>query len=175
MMKRVPIAAYAAAFALVLGGAAYTAKYSAAADKQTEDNKRVASEFFRDGITPEQRYALLDDGYIQHNPQFKKFADDNKLSYKEGFLKMVGTLRAAGGGPGGANAGPMPPKGNDLYMVLAEKDLVFIMRQQFKQDPTAAPGTFYEAFAWDVFRVKKGKLAEHWDGAQIPPPPAAKP
>jgi predicted SnoaL-like aldol condensation-catalyzing enzyme len=168
-MKRIPMTVFVSAL-LLLGGTVL------AADKQLEANKKVASEFFRDGITPEERYALLDDGYIQHNPVFKKFADDNKLSYKEGFLKELNAFRAAGGFPGAPpTTGPQPPKGNNLFMVLAEKDLVFIMRQQFRQDPTAAPGTFYESFVWDVFRVKNGKLAEHWDGAQLMPPAPPKP
>ena len=57
---------------------------------QLEANKKVAVEFFRPGITPAERIALMDDGYIQHNPAFKKFADENKLSYKEGARQMFG-------------------------------------------------------------------------------------
>jgi hypothetical protein len=34
---------------------------------------------------PEERATLIDTGYIQHNPAFKKFADENKISYYEGF------------------------------------------------------------------------------------------
>lgn len=56
-------------------------------------------------------------------------------------------------------------------MVLAEGDAVFVMHQQFTQDPTEAAGTFYESFSWDVFTIKDGKLYEHWDGQLINPPP----
>jgi predicted SnoaL-like aldol condensation-catalyzing enzyme len=143
---------------------------AAAEQARLEENKRVASEFFRPGITAEERLALLHPDYIQHNPNFKKFADENGLSYYDGFAQMFG---ARGGGAGRAGGGgqaadtPQPPPGNNLYLVLAEDDLVFIMRQSFRQDPNEAPGTFYEAFAWDTFRVRDGLLYEHWDGATI--------
>jgi predicted SnoaL-like aldol condensation-catalyzing enzyme len=163
-MNRVVIAVLAAA--LTLSGSGMAVAQTAA---ELEENKRIASEFFRPGITPEERYALLHDDYIQHNPVFKKFADENELTYKEGFRRMMAQF-AAGGPPAGNADAPQPPPGDPLYMVLAEKDLVFIMRQQFRQDPTESPGTFYEAFAWDVFRIKDGKLYEHWDGATINPP-----
>ena len=139
-----------------------------AAAQDLEENKRIASEFFRPGITAEERLELLHDDYIQHNPAFKKFADDNNLTYKEGFEQMFAQFAGRGRGRGGQQ-GPQPPVGNNLYMVLAEGDLVFIMRQQFAQDPTEEPGTFYERFAWDTFRIRDGKLYEHWDGAVINP------
>jgi predicted SnoaL-like aldol condensation-catalyzing enzyme len=145
---------------------------------QREANKKVVREFFRPGITAQERYALLDDGYIQHNPMAKQYADTNHLSYKEGFLKLF-TSRPFPTPPTEIN-GVKVPAGNDLYMVLAEGDLVFVMRQTYRQDPTNKSAvTFYPAYDWDVFRVRNGKLYEHWDGATIramgPPPGAAAP
>jgi predicted SnoaL-like aldol condensation-catalyzing enzyme len=144
---------------------------AAAEQARLEENKRIASEFFRPGITAEERLVLLHPDYIQHNPVFRKFADENGLSYYDGFAQMFaargGGAGRAGGGP--AAAAPQPPPGNNLYLVLAEDDLVFIMRQSFRQDPSEQPGTFYEAFAWDTFRIRDGLLYEHWDGATIQP------
>ena len=58
--------------------------------------------------------------------------------------------------------------------MTAECDVVTIVHKNYRQDPTAEPGKFYEVFAFDTFRVKDGKLVEHWDGAVInPPAPAA--
>jgi predicted SnoaL-like aldol condensation-catalyzing enzyme len=48
-----------------------------------------------------------------------------------------------------------------------------MVHKQYRQDPTAEPGKFYEAFTFDTFRVKNGKLTEHWDNAVIAPPAAA--
>ena len=168
-MKKLMVAACAAAW--LVGTPAPAAAQSNA---QLEANKKIAMEFFRPGITPQERYNLLHDDYIQHNPAFKKFADDNKLSYKEGFLKMMGANMARQGGAGARGAGPTPPPTNATYMVMAEGDLVTILQERNLQDPTAPPGTWYKQYWFDTFRIRDGKLYEHWDGAVInPPAPAA--
>ena len=50
-----------------------------------------------------------------------------------------------------------------------------VIHKNYRQDPTAAPGTWFEAFTFDTFRVQNGKLIEHCDSAVInpPAPPAA--
>ena len=149
------------------------AEYKAQDEARLAENKKIASAFFAPGVTADDRYALLHDEYIQHNPVFKKAADEAGVSYKQGFKDMM-TRNMANPPPAPDPKVPAPPQGNPLYQVLAEGDLVFIMRQQFRQDPIKEPGNFYELFAWDTFRIKDGKLYEHWDGAVInPPAPAA--
>jgi predicted SnoaL-like aldol condensation-catalyzing enzyme len=54
--------------------------------------------------------------------------------------------------------------------VLVQCDIVTVIHKTFRQDPTAAPGTFYEAFTFDAYRVKNGKVVEHWDDQVINPP-----
>src|SRR5678816_1403844 len=145
---------------------------------QLEANKKVAMEFFRPGV---DRVALADPTYKQHNPAFIKGGREAKLSDYEYFKSRFGGPRAggpgggpAGGGGRGAAEGPQPPAGNPLEIVMAECDLVTIIHKNNRQDPTAAAGTFYEVFTFDTFRVRNGKLVEHWDGAVInPPAPAA--
>ena len=44
-----------------------------------------------------------------------------------------------------------------------------IIHKNNQLDPTAE-GRFYEAFTFDTFRIRNGKLVEHWDGAVINPP-----
>jgi len=41
--------------------------------------------------------------------------------------------------------------------------------QNTRRDPTAPPGTTYEHFGFDTFRVRGGKLIEHWDNEEITP------
>lgn len=139
---------------------------------QLEANKKVAMEFFRPGA---DRVALADPSYKQHNPAFVKGGREAKLSDFEYFKSRFGGPRAGGPGGGagggrGAAEGPQPPAGNPLEIVMAECDLVTIIHKNFRQDPTAPAGTFYEVFTFDTFRVRNGKLTEHWDGAVINPP-----
>jgi predicted SnoaL-like aldol condensation-catalyzing enzyme len=135
---------------------------------QLEANKKVALEFFRPGA---DRLALADPTYKQHNPAFKKRAEDNKVSDYEEFKAAFANAGQRGAGPGrGPAAGPTPPQGNPLEVVTAECDIVTAIHKNYRQDPTAEPGKFYEVFTFDTFRVKNGKLVEHWDGAVINPP-----
>jgi predicted SnoaL-like aldol condensation-catalyzing enzyme len=146
---------------------------------QIEANKKVAMQFFQ--VTGDARVALADPSYKQHNPAFVKGGREAGLSDYEYFKQRFGGAGAAGrqgGAPAGRGqaAGPQPPPGNPLEIVMAECDLVTIIHKNYRQDPTAAPGTWFEAYTFDTFRVRNGKLVEHWDSAVInPPAPAAAP
>ena len=139
---------------------------------QIEANKKVAVEFFRPGISGADRVALADPSYKQHNPAFVKGAKEAGMNDYDYFKSRFGGPPAARqGGPGRGQAeGPQPPQGNPLEVVMAECDTVTIIHKNYRQDPTAAPGTFYEVFTFDTFRVRNGKLVEHWDAAVINPP-----
>ena len=138
---------------------------------QLEASKKVALEFFRPGV---DRLALADPSYKQHNPAFKKRAQEKGISDIEEFKAAFANAGRGGGAPKGSVTNP-PPAGNPLEVVTAECDIVTVIHKNFRQDSTAEPGKFYEAFTFDTFRVKDGKLVEHWDSAVInPPAPAAK-
>jgi len=146
---------------------------------QIEANKKVAMEFFRPGISGPDRVALADPSYTQHNPAFKKGAAEAKLGDYDYFKSRFGGPPRAGGpgggagGPGGARgAGATPPAGNPYEIVMAECDLVTVIHKNSRPDPTASDA-FYEVFTFDTFRVRNGKLVEHWDGAVINPPAAS--
>jgi predicted SnoaL-like aldol condensation-catalyzing enzyme len=136
---------------------------------QLESNKKVAMEFFR--TIGEARVALADPSYKQHNPAFKKRAEDNKVSdYEEFKNTFLAQAAGRGGKKGGPATEPSPPPGNPFEVVTAECDIVTVVHKNYRQDPTAEPGKFYEVFTFDTFRVRNGKLVEHWDGAVINPP-----
>jgi predicted SnoaL-like aldol condensation-catalyzing enzyme len=143
---------------------------SAQSAEQLEENRRIAMEFFRAGITAQERYDLVHPDYIQHNPSFKKYADERGLSYKEGFLQRMGELMA-GGADGSDDAVdvdmPAPPENNPYELVIAERDTVTVIQKRYVQDPNEAQGAYYESFWFDTFRVRDGLLYEHWDGALI--------
>jgi predicted SnoaL-like aldol condensation-catalyzing enzyme len=140
---------------------------------QLEANKKVALAFFDNAV---DKLTIVDPSYKQHNPAFKKRSEDNHTTdYEEFKAAFAGGGRGGfGGGRGrGAGNGPQPPQGNQLEIVTAECDIVSVIHKQYRQDPTADPGKFYEAFTFDTFRVKDGKLVEHWDNALINPPAPA--
>ena len=154
--------------------AANPARGCTAMPAQLEANKKVAMQFFR--VQGDERVALADPSYKQHNPAFKKRGEDAKISDYEEFKNSFSSAALAGrqGGPGrGPGAGPQPPPGNPFEIVIAECDLVTVIHKNNRQDPTAEAGKFYEAFTFDAFRIRNGKLVEHWDGAVINPPAPA--
>jgi predicted SnoaL-like aldol condensation-catalyzing enzyme len=139
-----------------------------ATSKQLEANKRLAMSFFS-APSAEQRVALADPSYKQHNPVFVKRGAVDKISdydeFKKTFLGRSATTPAV----------PSGPAGNVFEIVTAECDIVTIVHKRYVQDPTMAAGTFYAAYTFDVFRIANGKLTEHWDGAQITAPATNQP
>jgi predicted SnoaL-like aldol condensation-catalyzing enzyme len=139
---------------------------------QVEANRKVAISFFDRTVDP---HTLIDPSYKQHNPGIKKQAEQAHITDAEQINQILTRLLGPDGrqplqqGVGQGN-GPQPPAGNVFEIVTATCDIVTIIHKQYRPDPTAAPGTFYESFAFDAFRVRNGKVVEHWDGALIQPP-----
>src|SRR5262245_39197182 len=125
----------------------------------------------------------IDPSYKQHNPAFIKGAREAGVTDYAYFMQRFGGPGRAGGGPGGGGRGPgggqagapQPPPGNGNEVVVAQCDIVIQLHMNNRQDPTAAPGTWYQAFTFDAWRVRGGKIVEHWDSAVINPPPAPAP
>lgn len=119
---------------------------------QTERNKALVLEFWRVGFEAQNVEAAknyLSEDYIQHNPLVRT----GRLGFVEFFSKIwkqprpvEATLRN-------------PPE-----LVIAEGDLVTLVWKRHLPEPNDKTKT-YEAFWFDVLRVKDGKLVEHWDSA----------
>ena len=141
-----------------------------AAELQAERN--LVLDFYRPGITLRQMIALIDPSYVQHNPLALKFAQEKHISDYEEF-KQLFTAAAASSNPGGTNTLDSPArrggKAPHVVIVTAECDLVTVIEQNTRTDRTASPGTTYERFDFDTFRVRGGKLVEHWDNEEITP------
>jgi predicted SnoaL-like aldol condensation-catalyzing enzyme len=137
---------------------------------ELQAEKKLLLDFIRPGITLRELIALIDPGYIQHNPLVVKAAAEKHISDYEEF-KLLFTRAAAAGNPGEANVldGPARPHGRAPHavIVMAECDLVTAIIRNTRPDPTASPGTTYEQFSFDTFRVRGGKLVEHWDDEEI--------
>src|ERR1039457_470891 len=134
---------------------------------QLEANRKVVLDFCR--ASGEARVALLDPAYKQHNPVVARRARQENLSDYEEASKSF--LEQAHGTKHGLGLGPTPP-GNRFEIVTTECDIVTVVHSGFRHDPTGQ-SKFYEAFTFDTFRVKGGKLVEHWDGASLSAPSEA--
>ncbi|MFE2423799.1 hypothetical protein [Streptomyces hokutonensis] len=82
------------------------------------------------------------DDYIQNDPNVP---GNGRAFLADGFRKIPLTGDA-----------PPPP-----VALMVEGDLVSLLMQKPWPDPTA-PGSTYDWFIPTVFRIKDGKLAEHW-------------
>ena len=137
---------------------------------ELQAEKKVVLNFYRPGITLRELIALIDPSYIQHNPLVLKSATEKHISDYEEF-KLLFTQMAASGNPGGGDVldGPARRGGRapQAVIVTAECDLVTAIIRQTRPDPTAPPGTTYERFSFDTFRVRGSKLVEHWDDEEI--------
>lgn len=134
--------------------------------EQEQANKQAVLNGFGGGF--DSFIKSIDPNYKQHSPEFKRFGEVNGVQGAKVFDVMGEAFKLTGQG-GVPKPVPGQPAGNNEYMVLAQCDLVTIVATTFVPDPQY-PGKFYETYRFDVFRVKDGKLTEHWDGGKIPNP-----
>jgi predicted SnoaL-like aldol condensation-catalyzing enzyme len=148
---------------------------------QLEANKQVVREFYKYWPADVERAAaLFTDDHIEHAPRFVKYCAEHNLRGKTCFLETMrsgafGAGRGRAGGQAGtppAGRGPAPARTPDL--VTAEGDLVTFIFKRSVPDPET-PGRMYDAWSFDTYRIRDGKIAEHWDSATLNPPPAAPP
>jgi predicted SnoaL-like aldol condensation-catalyzing enzyme len=139
---------------------------------ELQAEKGVVLDFYRPGVTLRQLIALVDPGYIQHNPLALKFAAEKHISDYEEF-KQLFTAVAASSNPGSANLLDSPVRRGgrapNVVIVTADCDLVTAIVRNMRPDPTASAGTAYEHFSFDTFRVRGGKMIEHWDNEEVTP------
>jgi predicted SnoaL-like aldol condensation-catalyzing enzyme len=124
-----------------------------------EANKRLVLEFYRNVWEP-QRLEAMKDYYaadiVEHNPNVK--------SGIAGFADTMGSRWKA-----------KPVQAalqNPPAMVTTDGDLVTLIFKRPRPDPADATKT-YDTYWFDMFRVKNGKVVEHWDAATKPVRPPA--
>jgi len=101
---------------------------------------------------------VMDAGYIQHNP--------NVPQGRDGFKQFMS--RIPGRRP--EDAKPIKPEWlNPPVLTLANGPYVFMMWDRTAKDPDD-PNREYKWNHFDVVRLEKGLIKEHWDEARINPP-----
>ena len=121
---------------------------------QMDANKKVVLEFYRNVWEPQRLDAMkdyYDPDIIEHNPNVK--------SGISGFAETMGRRWV----PKPIEARLKAPPA----MVLADGDTVTLVFRRPRPDP-ADPARTYDTYWFDLFRLKNGKVVEHWDAATRP-------
>jgi predicted SnoaL-like aldol condensation-catalyzing enzyme len=124
-------------------------------EMSTENNKKVVREFYEE-VFRKHRLSVVDrfmhDDYIQHNPD----ADQGRI----GFIEFHKGFFAA-----------IPDHCATVVQMVAENDLVYVYNkitgthtgEGFLNHPPTGNKIEYDVV--DMFRLRDGKLCEHWDVA----------
>jgi len=137
---------------LAFAAAALFAARPASAADSPEANKKLVLDFFRVVFEARNIAAVdqyLSEDYLQHNPLV--------ATGRKGFTDYFG--------PKWKTPKPVKPElAEPPAAVIAEGDLVVLMWKVKRPEPKNE-SKLYESFWFDAFRVKDGKLVEHWDNA----------
>lgn len=123
-------------------------------------NKQLVIDFYRhvfDALDPGAVKNFVHEDYLQHCRHMP--------AGRTGLEQFV--ARIAGGRP------PLPLResmANPPSFIVAEDDIVAIGGALPQPDPER-PGEFYDYFIVDTYRVRDGKLAEHWSSINKIAPP----
>ena len=116
-------------------------------------NKKVVTDFYRIVFEPRnpdliEQYIAPD--FVEHNPTL--------TGGRDGLVKFMKGL------PKPASDDVGSEMKNPPAYIVAEGDLVtFIFKRQAPDSKDKSKT--YEQFTFDMFRIKNGKIVEHWDGA----------
>ena len=114
-----------------------------------EANKHLVHEFWRtvwEARRMENAYKFVDENMIEHNPNM-----ENGLA---GFKKAFETTWTPK---------PIADELSTEFIFVAERDIVVTIQKRFRPDPDS-PSETYVNWWYDGFRVRDGKIVEHWDG-----------
>jgi predicted SnoaL-like aldol condensation-catalyzing enzyme len=107
--------------------------------------KEVVQNFYKDvfiGKDADAASRYLKSDFVQHNPRIPGGLDGFRTFFRDAFKEQPADLKI------------------ELLHVIAEGDLVAV---HTRFSGTAPDHTHFEVPGFDLYRVKDGKIAEHWD------------
>jgi predicted SnoaL-like aldol condensation-catalyzing enzyme len=137
---------------------------SAAAQGLTANEQLLIDFFDFTGSRAARAERFLTRDYIQHNPRFLRI---DEVTGATGRRAWVRAFEEAGRRGIQLVALPGIPLRNPI-IVMHDGDLVFAVYRGMRPQPDA-PGSTYEAFAFESFRIRDGKFSEHWDPVRLAP------
>lgn len=126
-------------------------KLISSSDSLLEANKRLVFDFWREvfeGGHMELAERYLSDEYIQHNP--------NVQSGRRAFVDFFSKIKKP--------QTILPSIQAPLISMVAERDLVILTFGREYPDPKDATQRYMTTW-FDMFRIRDGKIVEHWDPA----------
>ena len=145
---------------LVLAAAGFLGAQTSEAAK-LEANKNLLFDFFRLGGNLDARTQMLADDYTQHNPRFLKMDETTRKTGRDAWAAAI---------RGAQNHARLTDPDFNLrstpVAVVAEGVYVAAFYKATLPDPDD-PSKTYEAFNFELVRIKDGKLAEHWDAVKL--------
>jgi predicted SnoaL-like aldol condensation-catalyzing enzyme len=118
-------------------------------DPMLAANKKLVFDMWRaiiQGGHTELAPRYFTESYIQHNPNVAT-GRDALIAYMKGTRPVR----------------PIEPTVTfPVIAIMAEGDLVMVATVSYAPDP-GNPGSRYAGTHFDLFRIKNGKIAEHWD------------
>jgi len=115
-------------------------------------NKKIVTDFYRLVFDP-RNTDLIDQfvapDFVEHNPKVQ--------GGRDGLVRFIKTL------PRPASEDIETAMRNPPAYIVAEGDLVTFIFKQAAPDPKDKSRT-WDRFTFDMFRIRNGKIVEHWDG-----------
>ena len=161
-MKSRKIKFLRAAIALwTLGCAPLPAQSKPSLTPQEQAILKFVLDWWREGVVarhPEMVKKYFADNFIQHNP--------NLAGGTAAIEKMISRRLPM-------EIQPTLPRSETPVFTISQGDLLTLVFEREAPDPQD-PSKNYKYNSIDIFRVRNGKIVEHWDGSKKDPPPPQK-